>query len=133
MNMSTNIQPAFAGGAVTMIHGKTRRFRFQVQDRITGFGTDVSGWSSFRFLCKTNVADADGSAVIAKTLGSGITAVQAASGLMEILISPADTASLNDVGIHLFAELQGVDPASLPWSLWQGELDIQPTIVQASN
>ena len=133
MNMNTNIQPAFAGGAVTMIHGKTRRFRFQVQDRTTGLGADVSGWSNFRFMAKTNIADADGAAVIAKTLGSGITAVQAASGLMEVFISSADTTSLSDVGLHLFAELQGVDPSSFPWSLWQGELDIQPTIVQASN
>lgn len=131
--MDLNINAPFIGGAITMVHGKTRRFRFQVQDRATFAGVDVTTWSSFRFLAKTNLTDADSAAVVIKSLGSGIIAVQAPSGLLEVLLQPNDTNSLADMPTHLFAEIQGVDGSGLPWSLWQGELDIQPTVIQAGN
>ena len=31
------------------------------------------------------------------------------------------------------AEAQGVDPGGLPWTLWQGELDILPAVILAGN
>jgi hypothetical protein len=131
--MNVNPQPAFAGGAITMVHGKTRRFRLQVLDRATGLPADITGWTSFRFLAKDHLEDLDADAVVTKTLGGGITIIQAATGLVEVLIVAADTSALDDILTRLFAELQGVDPTALPWSLWQGELDIQPTTVEASN
>jgi hypothetical protein len=127
------IQPAFNGGAITMTQGKARRFRFQVQDQRTLDPVDVTTWAKFWFLGKQNIADLDGAAIVSKTMGAGIAAVQAVSGLLEVTISPADTSALADAPMHLFAQIQGLDPNGLVWNLWQGELDIQPTIVQATS
>lgn len=124
----------FAGGFIAVVRGKAQKFRFQVTDRLTLAAVDVSGWSKFWFLAKNNILDTDGQAVITKTLGSGVSVVNpAASGTLEVLILSGDTSGLPDQTAHLFAEFQGLDPTGAPWSLWQGELDIVTTVVQASS
>ena len=128
-----NIVPPFRGGTLTMVHGKTRRFRFQVVDRSTRLPVDITLWTSFRFMGKNQFTDADGAAVISKSLGSGITAITPSAGVIEVLLQPADTSGLSDLGVQLFAEAQGVDPTGLPWTLWQGALDIQSAVIVAQN
>lgn len=124
----------FTGGAVVVPKGKSRKFRFLVTDRLTLVPVDVTAWSAFKFLAKTNILDTDVQAVITKTLGAGVTVITpAASGVLEVLIAAADTSGLADQPVHLFAEFQGVDPTGAPWALWQGELDIVTTVVVASS
>jgi hypothetical protein len=134
MNVPLNMEPvpAMAGGAVTMVHGTTRRFRFQVLDRSTQLPADLTGWTLFHFLAKHNMTDTDAAAVINKSLGAGITAVSLPQGLLEVQILPADTTGWVNVDARLFAEIQGQDGSGLLWSLWQGELDVLPTVVEGA-
>lgn len=124
----------YSGGQIQVQLGKTRKFRIQVQDRLTLQPVDITGWSAFKFLAKTNISDTDLQAIITKTLGGGISVVNPASaGQIEILLSASDTSALTETPVHLFAEAQGVDPLGQPWTLWQGEVAIVTTVVQASS
>lgn len=126
-------QLPFAAGLLTMAKGKVKKFRFQVQDAGTGLFTDVSTWTKFWFMAKNQPTDPDTAAVINKTLGAGITLLLGQPGLLEVLVQAADTSGLADVGVRLYAEVQGLDGAGLAWNLWQGRLDILPAVVQASS
>jgi hypothetical protein len=123
----------FNNPAIQMVWSKERQFQFQVTDRHTGAVIDVTTWTDFRFMAKINAADLDTAAIISKTLGSGITTVSPTQGLLQVVISPADTSSLTDQRQSFFAEIQGVDASALPWALWQGGLDVLPSAIVAST
>ena len=58
-------------------------------------------------MAKAAVSDADGSAAVFKTLGSGITITDATNGVIQVQIEPADTASLPNTRTNYFAQFQG--------------------------
>ena len=139
--MSETAAPLFAPPqTVRMVVGKERQFQFRVTDRATVTGLNASGaalnvpaWTSFRFMAKVHAADADGSAVVTKTLGSGITKVSPTEGLLQVVLAPADTNTLADIRQSFFAEFQGSDGAGLVWTLWQGGLDLLPAVIAADT
>ncbi len=116
-----------------MTAGKAFTFEFTVQDQIAQAPADVTTWTKFWFMAKHNQMDADGSAVLTKTLSSGITVIDAANGLVMVAIAAADTTALMNVRTVLFAQIQGLDGSGSPFDLWEGCLLISPATIVASS
>jgi hypothetical protein len=118
----------FTDFSVQMIRGDTHKIRFTVRDRLTQVVVDITNWSAFRFTVKQRVTDADAAALIVKTLGAGITKVDAANGLGEITVNPADTSTLGNQEYNAVADIQGVDNSSQNWTLARGQVLIEPDV-----
>jgi hypothetical protein len=67
----------------------------------------------------------EGPALIAKSLGAGVTVLDAAAGLFEVLLAPADTAALSGEFHH---EAEIVDPDG-PATVLYGRAIIKPTLI----
>lgn len=134
------IPAPFNNPAIQVVLGKERTFQFQVTNRALatpamplGPPFDVTTWTNFRFLAKVNAGDLDNAAIISKSLGAGIVLVTPTQGLLQVFLVPTDTSSLADIRQSFYAEIQGTDGALVPWSLWQGGLDVLPSAIKASN
>jgi hypothetical protein len=107
--------------------GDSATRRFTVKNAVTQAVVDITGWTAFRFTAKDRVGDADAVAVISETLsGGGIVKTTPASGILDVTIAPADTASLAFETYELWADLQGVDASSNVWTVWKGKVVIYP-------
>jgi hypothetical protein len=67
----------------------------------------------------------EGPALIEKSLGAGVTILDAAAGLFEVLLSPGDTAALSGEFHH---EAEIVDPDG-PATVIYGRAVIKPTLI----
>jgi hypothetical protein len=113
--------------------GDSATRRFTVKNAVTAAAVDITGWTAFRFTAKDRVGDADAAAVIAETLaGGGIVKTTPLSGILDVTIAPADTASLAYETYHLVADLQGVDASSNVWTVWKGRVIIHPDASRTS-
>ena len=107
--------------------------QFTVKNFSTGVAVDITAWTAFRFTAKYREGDADNVAVLSESLsGGGIVKTTAASGLLTITLSPADTSSLAYEEHLLDADLQGVDGSSNTWTLARGVVKILPGITRTS-
>lgn len=88
--------------------GDTDHIDFQVLDG-DGNPQDVTGWD-FVSSGKRGFHDADADALWQKTLGDGITARNAGTGLMTIQLDPADTAGVDQR--HIVVDWRGRDTLS---------------------
>jgi len=77
---------------IGFIRGDTATFDFAVF--IDGVAANLTGASIF-FTVKTSYAVADGAKTFQKTIGAGITVLNAAQGTFRLKIDPADTAALS--------------------------------------
>jgi hypothetical protein len=113
--------------------GDTTTRRFTVRNRVTAAVVDITSWSAFRFTGKGRVTDTDLEAVVAETLsGGGIVKTTPASGILDVTIAAADTASLNLETYELYADLQGVDGSGNVWTVWKGKVVILPDASRTS-
>jgi hypothetical protein len=101
--------------------------QFTVKNYTTAAAVDITGWTSFRFVAKYRVGDADAAAVLSETLaGGGIAKTTAASGILTVTLAAADTSSLAYETHELDAELHGVDGSANLWKLAEGVVKIKP-------
>lgn len=93
---------------------------------------DLSSVTKIWFLAKTNLSDADGSAVITKTLANGgIVVTDAVNGEGTITILAADTTALLDTVPPLYYDLQILDAGGFPRTLQSGRLFVNADVTKA--
>ena len=80
---------------------------------------------------KSKHTDADVDAIFQKTLGDGITVVNAAAGLYTIQIDPADTEALSKVKTVLVYDVQLMDSNSKIYTIASGNFIIHPDVSNA--
>lgn len=98
-------------------------------ERLKALVTPFSAASSLRFMAKKKLGDADSAAIIDKTIGEGITIVDAGDldtpAEAQIEIDPADTQVLRNKEVTLIYELEDGDDHRLDF----GELVVKPKII----
>jgi hypothetical protein len=107
---------------LSMYRGDDESFDVAVVDR-DGDVVDLTG-ADLRFTAKRDVGDLDVDAVMAKTIGAGITVTNAAGGLARIDIDAADTDTMTR-GTVLVWDLQAQDNSDKVRTLASGTLRIQ--------
>lgn len=115
--------------------GDTHKFRFTVKDSLTEVAQSIAGWT-FWFYTKDQIADLDVDAFFKlSTLTTGIAIVDAANGIGEVTISPANTTPVVPVPRvkRYYAELQGKDGSGNVYSLASGTLTVVPDVVIATS
>jgi hypothetical protein len=85
--------------------------------------------ASLWFTAKTGVAQAD-PGVFQKTIGSGIVVTDAAGGLAQVTIAPADTSGLT-VPTTLLYDIQLLESTGTKTTVASGNLTIMPDITTA--
>jgi hypothetical protein len=108
--------------------GDSAEWEFPVL-KADGTAQDITG-CSFRFTVKGRVDDLDDDAVISATTANGKCVItNAAAGLMEVRLVPADTDAL---AVYpptvLLWDLQVRDAASKVWTVASGKLLVRPDI-----
>lgn len=106
-----------------MFRGDAAGWRFPVT--LDGAAVDVTG-ASVRFTAKRLPTDADGSAVITRTVGSGVTLTDPTNGVITVVLDPDDTDAL-EVPVTLLWDLQ-VTSGGLPRTVAHGTLAIAADI-----
>lgn len=98
-------------------------------ERLKALVTPFSAAASLRFMAKKWLSDADDAAIIDKTIGAGITIVDAGDldtpAEAQIIISPLDTQVLSNKRISLYYELEDGDDHRLDF----GTLVIKPKVI----
>jgi hypothetical protein len=109
---------------LTVVLGETANMDFAVQTG--GVAQNITGWEIW-FTAKRRVSDLDAAAVIQHSTASGGVAItNAAGGLGTVTLLPADTNTLPEQSLKLFADLQGKDGGGNIWTLAKGTLAITP-------
>jgi hypothetical protein len=86
------------------------------------------------FTAKTNIADVDGSAIIAIKTGTGITAPNPTTGVYYIEVPASATNAMTAViDTVLQYDVQLVDPALRVYTLDRGTLTIKPDITRSTS
>ena len=98
----------------------------------------LAAFSDARFTAKRDLGDADTSAVITKTLASGITVTTngnaTTNGVLSVAIAPADTATLPaGYAVALAYDVRLYDVAGDAYTVAQGILTVTPTATQATS
>lgn len=98
-------------------------------ERLKALITPFSAAASLRFMAKTLLSDADAAAIIDKTIGDGITIVDAGdvntAAEAQIVIDPLDTQVLPNKRISLYYELEDGDDHRLDF----GTLVVKPKVI----
>lgn len=118
---------------LSMIRGDTSVFT------VTVGSLGASGLGAFndiRFTVKRDASDADASAVISKTLASGISVTTVGNattnGVLSVAIAPADTQTLpTGYTVALSYDVRLYDVAGDAYTVAQGVLTVSPTATQA--
>lgn len=107
----------------TIVSGDSRTLRFTVTGE-NGAALNLAGAEAVRWGCVRKRADGKFAppAAVERTLGAGISITDAASGIIEVVLAPADTAGL--AGGRYHHELQLTDAAGAVSTLAVGELTI---------
>lgn len=108
---------------LSMSRGDSASWRFQVTDVDNPTGTDLSTVLGVRFTAKRRVSDVDADAVIRKTVGSGVTITDAATGMIEVALVPGDT-SAETAACTLLWDIQVTGAASDPHTVASGTLRV---------
>lgn len=98
-------------------------------ERLKALVTPFSAAASLRFMAKNFLSDADADAIIDKTIGDGITIVDAGDldtpAEAQIVISPLDTQVLPNKRTSLYYELEDGDDHRLDY----GTLVVKPKVI----
>jgi hypothetical protein len=98
---------------------------------VTNNGVPVNiGSTSFYFMAKESPKETDATAKISKSTGSGIVITNAAGGLLEVTINPADTTALPQLNTDLQWMLRWIDGAN-SYILDGGVMTVKAVTVQA--
>jgi hypothetical protein len=119
--------------SLSFTRGDTHLFRFTVTDKLTGVVQNITTWQKFWVTGKLHLSDSDANAVFELTLGSGITILSAVQGLVQVMISPVNTASLDFRKYTLFGDIQGKDASGNIWTLAKGTFVITSDVTQATS
>lgn len=98
--------------AVTQYRGDDREFDLFVTDA-DGEAVDISLWTAFWYTAKKRAEDTDAEAVIALSLGDGLTVQAAANGHLRARVTAAMTDDLYPRRYQLIADAQGKTPTGL--------------------
>lgn len=121
--------PDFSSFNIEVEVGSTNSLDFAVT--VGGVGQNITGWLIW-FTAKRRVSDLDAAAVIQHSTASGGVAItNAVGGLGTVTLSPADTASLPEQRLKLFADIKGRDGGGNEWVLSKGTLTIRPVATDA--
>lgn len=85
------------------------------------------------FTVKRSHQETDAQAVVRKTIGQGITVVDAAAGRADVRLLPADTAALPGQRLTLVWDCQVKDAAGLVSTADSGQLVVEPDVTQATS
>ncbi len=112
----------------------TRGDRRTILVTVTDVNGDPVNLASYliRFTAKRKVRDSDSSAVIAKSIGDGVTVTDAPGGLLSITIDPEDTSGLPSVSTTLVWDMQ-VNGGGGPETIVSGTLLITPDVTRSPN
>ena|SRR5687767_1037221 len=98
-------------------------------ERLKALVTPFSAAASLRFMAKKRLSDADDAAIIDKTIGDGITIVDAGDvdtpAEAQIVIGPTDTQALSNKQVSLIYELEDGDDHRLDF----GTLVVKPKVI----
>jgi len=114
---------------LTMTRGDARTL--DVPITLDGAPWTIPVGATVRFTAKERTTDADGAAKIAKSTGSGITAVD---DVATVTIAPADTDALAADGLDatLWYDVQVAGAGFGPWTVARGRLIVQPDVTRAT-
>jgi hypothetical protein len=104
-----------------MYRGDTAAWDFTVTEP-DGTAVDLTDAAGIRFTAKNRPTDADGAAVIAKTVGDGVTVTNAAGGVLRVQLAE------DDVPLSLSWDLQLADDADGVYTVAAGRLEIKADI-----
>lgn len=112
----------------TMVAGDSRTLRFTVTGD-DGAVADLTGASSVRWGCVRRLANGSFVAppAVTKTLGTGVTLVDPSGGIIEVTLSPADTAALP--GGRYYHQLELTSAAGGVATLATGTLTLAPDLL----
>jgi hypothetical protein len=125
---------AFDDFEYEIARGDDRKIDFTVE--LDGVAQNITGWS-VRFTGRLTkpgpeiVSDAD--AVMAYSVGSGITLTTPASGILRVQIDGEDTYGLPVADTVLFCDLQGVDGSGNVGTLTTGKITVKAEITRATT
>lgn len=116
-----------ASFALTMTRGDTRRWTFKFT---RGGAPEPLTGATIWFTAKAKATDSYAAAKIKKSSGAlgGITITNAAGGLAELMLSPSDTTSLQNVLQKLVCDVQLLTASGDVESPREGTLTITPEI-----
>ena len=107
---------------------RNRTAKFDIVATLNGSPWPLSG-VTLKFAMKKSTGDRDADALAVKSIGNGITIVDAAAGMARMQIDPVDTASLPAVGVtRIHWDLVGID-GSDRWELARGQFRVEPDVV----
>lgn len=111
-----------------MFRGDTRLIRFQVVNDETGeaVGT-IAGWD-FLATAKAAHGDTDEDALFQLSLGDGIEVIDDPESIIEITISPADTAASTGRTAKYYLDVQAIDTDMKTWTLGAGRLTVRADV-----
>tara|TARA_Y100000310_G_C20100381_1_gene542440 strand:- start:63 stop:410 length:348 start_codon:yes stop_codon:yes gene_type:complete len=105
-----------------MRQGDDKKINVTIKDE----NGDVIDITSFTATYKIATALVDGTVKVTKTVGSGITLTDPTSGVLQIVLVPADTSML--MGQH-YHELELVDTGSLETTVLVGYIEIWAALI----
>lgn len=111
--------------AVEQHRGDDREFDLFVTDA-DGVAVDITDWLGFWYTAKKRATDTDAEAVIALSLGAGLTVMSAVAGHIRGRATAAMTSSLYPRRYQLIADAQGKTPAGLVKTFDEGIHTILP-------
>lgn len=110
---------------VDYIAGDSMEIDFTVQDA-AGAALDLSGavvkWSATKAPGASNI----GTAIVTKTIGSGITIMDATAGTLKVLIGKGDIQMIG----WLFHDLEVTLPSGLSYTVAYGRINALPAIIR---
>ena len=127
--------PSLTTTTLTMVRGDTEAFAFSV----SGLGSSgLNAYNDIRFSAKRDVTDADGAAIIAKSLSSGIVVTTPGNastpGVLTVSLAPADTQALPTAYARtLTYDVRVYDASGDAYTVAQGTLMVTPTATQATT
>jgi hypothetical protein len=102
---------------LSVVRGDAPPLRFTLENADGSGPLDLTGVAGIRFTAKVSADDADVDAIIAKTIGDGITVTSATDGVLIVQLEPEDI----DVARTLLWDLQVTDSAG-PHTVMGGQL-----------
>jgi hypothetical protein len=120
--------------SLEMVRGTYYRYRVTITVAATGLPQDLTGFQKFTSSAKRWYGDLDADAVFVKTSTAGaITVVNAALGIIEVALQPADTSGLPNRRTRLFVDAKCLDPVAHPLVPARGILTVLPTVTETNS
>jgi hypothetical protein len=113
-------------GTIQLVKGVHNRLTFVVVDAAGGDPPDLNTWTGKALKLKRNIYDADDDAVAIYTVGAGMTVDAETANQLEVIIPPADLASLSSrFPTMLYGSLTGT--STYAYRTHHGLFEVQPS------